>query len=84
MSSLQWDYQILQGEGKQDLRRQVIQLLNEGYEVCGGVISGGNSIFTQAVMLNPKNSSYDTSGGKHRKSKKYNLKRKNKTKKRQF
>ena len=83
MSSLQqWDYKILQGN-KQELRMQVIELLDEGYEVCGGV-AYSNGTFAQAVMRNPKNSSNEISGGKHRKSKKYNLKRKNKTKKRQF
>ncbi len=83
MSSLRWDYQVVRTSGLEKLEEDVTKFLNRGYEVCGGVAFSNNT-YVQAVMFNPNSTTTIINGGKHRKSKKNNLKRKNKTKKRQF
>ena len=76
-------YEVLMSDDKVSFNHAVINYLSHGYNLCGGVTMNGKK-YVQAVMLH-NTSTQTQDAGKRRKSNKYNLKRKNKTKKkRQF
>lgn len=76
-------YEVLMSDDKVSFNYAVRKYLSFGYSLCGGVTMNGTK-YVQAVMLH-NTSTQTQDAGKRRKSNKYNLKRKNKTKKkRQF
>ena len=75
-------YEVLMSDDKVSFNHAVRNYLSYGYNLCGGVTMNGTKYMQTVILHNPSIQTQDA--GKRNRSKKYNLKRKNKTKKRQF
>ena len=75
-------YEILMSDDKVSFNHAVRNYLSYGYNLCGGVTMNGTKYMQAVILHNPSTQTQDA--GKRSRSKKYNLKRKNKTKKHQF